>query len=53
MLYDRTDDVMEEPVRFAILLQPHTPQLADRCSERGARMTAGYVSRPVEHRKQE
>jgi len=32
--YDRIVDVMEELVRFTILLRPHTAQLVDRYSER-------------------
>lgn len=32
--YDRIVDVMEELVRFTILLRPHTAQLIDRYSER-------------------
>ncbi|WP_428374811.1 arsenical resistance protein ArsH [Lichenicoccus sp.] len=34
--YDRIVDVMEELVRFTILLQPHTAMLTDRYSERRA-----------------
>jgi arsenic resistance protein ArsH len=33
-LYDRIVDVMEELVRFTILLRPHAAQLVDRYSER-------------------
>ena len=32
--YDRIVDVMEELVRFTILLRPHAGQLVDRYSER-------------------
>ncbi len=32
--YDRIVDVMEELVRFTVLLRSHTPQLVDRYSER-------------------
>lgn len=32
--YDRIVDVMEELVRFIVLLRPHTTQLVDRYSER-------------------
>jgi arsenic resistance protein ArsH len=32
--YDRIVDVMEELVRFTILMRPHTAQLTDRYSER-------------------
>jgi arsenic resistance protein ArsH len=32
--YDRIVDVMEELVRFTVLLRPHTAQLVDRFSER-------------------
>lgn len=33
-LYDRIVDVMEELVRFTVLLRPHSEQLVDRYSER-------------------
>ena len=32
--YDRIVDVMEELVRFTVLLRPHARQLVDRYSER-------------------
>ncbi|MBB5714870.1 hypothetical protein FHS94_001706 [Sphingomonas aerophila] len=32
--YDRIVDVMEELVRFTVLLRPHAAHLVDRCSER-------------------
>jgi arsenic resistance protein ArsH len=32
--YDRIVDVMEELVRFTVLLRPHAEQLVDRYSER-------------------
>lgn len=32
--YDRIVDVMEELVRFTVLMRPHAAQLVDRYSER-------------------
>lgn len=32
--YDRLVDVMEEMMRFTVLLRPHVAQLVDRYSER-------------------
>lgn len=34
--YDRIVDVMEELVRFTVLIRPHSAQLVDRYSERKA-----------------
>ncbi len=44
--YDRIVDVMEELVRFTVLLRPHAEQLVDRYSERKDRDEP--VSTPVE-----
>jgi arsenic resistance protein ArsH len=44
--YDRIVDVMEELVRFTVLLRPHAAQLVDRYSERVERDDP--VSTPVE-----
>jgi arsenic resistance protein ArsH len=35
--YDRIVDVMEELVRFTVLVRPHSTQLVDRYSERKER----------------
>jgi arsenic resistance protein ArsH len=42
--YDRIVDVMEELVRFTILLRPHAVQLVDRYSER---KSAGITVDPL------
>jgi arsenic resistance protein ArsH len=42
--YDRIVDVMEELVRFTVLLRPHAEQLVDRYSER---KSAGIVVDPT------
>ena len=44
--YDRIVDVMEELVRFTVLLRPHAEQLVDRYSERKDRNEP--VETPVE-----
>lgn len=44
-LYDRIADVMEELVRFTLLLRPHAETLVDRYSER--REAAGAKADPV------
>ena len=38
--YDRIVDVMEELVRFTVLLRPHTATLTDRYSERRSRVSS-------------
>ncbi len=41
--YDRIVDVMEELIRFTVLMRPHAAQLVDRYSERleaGLRLSA-------------
>jgi len=53
-LYDRIVDVMEELVRFTVLLRPHAQQMVDRYSERrkaGRRpaATGGQTSTPQGH----
>lgn len=47
-LYDRIVDVMEELVRFTVLLRPHAGGLVDRYSERRER--AGASANPVTDR---
>ena len=44
--YDRIVDVMEELVRFTVLLRPHAEQMVDRYSERKDRNAP--VDTPVE-----
>jgi arsenic resistance protein ArsH len=44
--YDRIVDVVEELVRFTVLLRPHADQLVDRYSERKERDEP--VATPVE-----
>lgn len=41
--YDRIVDVMEELIRFTVLMRPHAAQLVDRYSQRKA---AGFLVDP-------